>query len=241
MAKRKFKKGDRVTIIKNQSDSSIDHYGHHHLCLGGEYTIAIVDTEHKNGYHIVSGDDFGWVFEDEIDFIKATTAEFYPVDRQFVIDAWDAADPKQKEVIAKYGLNVFDKVISVPKELIIEGHKAACKEWKKKIERKFQNTRIFKESIEDTIKSIVDKIGPTVYCDYKVEISGTNIYVPLPQDNSKWLYEAVDWAERYEAEIKKEIGSSTIVSIDIPTFGKGSRKFSTSSMLLNYFTIQIIN
>lgn len=86
------------------------------------------------------------------------------------------------------------KSFEVEESFILAAHKAACSEWKLKIESKFPDA--FAQKMENIIKSVN---GGVLKDSYGKVISVGNEYicVPLPNANTSWTFAAFDWVKQF--------------------------------------------
>lgn len=84
---------------------------------------------------------------------------------------------------------------TVDSEFILAAHKAACNEWKGKLEEQFPD--LFETKYQKTIK----ELGPinTGYDPYFPVISKDrrNVVVPLPNNNMAWSLNAMEWVKKF--------------------------------------------
>jgi len=93
--------------------------------------------------------------------------------------------------------------VTVDVEFVKQAHAEACSDWKQKIERKFP--KIFEVELSPAGKALKE-FGKEYVCDpkYKILVFEDHLFVPLPNANNEWTFEAFEFAENF---IKKNKGS----------------------------------
>jgi hypothetical protein len=93
--------------------------------------------------------------------------------------------------------------VTVDIEFVKQAHAAACSDWKQKIEKKFP--KIFEVELSPAGKALKE-FGKEYVCDpkYKILVFEDHLFVPLPNANNEWSFEAFEFAKDF---IKKNKGS----------------------------------
>lgn len=133
---------------------------------------------------------------------KTEQTETLIVDRNFVLEAYDAAPEEIKLIVDSYKLNTLKLDVSVPVELIKKCHEKACPEWKIKLEDKFSS--IFPKKIT-LAQKVFDSLGVDgqIYESYYVKIKPKDeysgeVHVPVPiGNNDEWTKAAFEWMLKF--------------------------------------------
>lgn len=85
--------------------------------------------------------------------------------------------------------------MEISKSFILEAHKAACKDWKAKIEAEFPE--LFRDVLADEIKQLpaYRKLSNTCTVENQIRITPNRISIGLPVSNRNWTLAAWELAK----------------------------------------------
>jgi hypothetical protein len=151
------------------------------------------------------------------------------------------------------GENKFErqkqKKLTVREEFLLEAHKAACADWKLKIEKEFPT--LFRSKLESYFESFGDIVYDSGSATYRAKIVKDRgrdyVLVPLPNGNTKWTLTAWDYSKRFIENAPSWIIVNPIHNVDL-----GEQEFTvvydwsngggkhTSTTEANYIVLSIL-
>ena len=151
------------------------------------------------------------------------------------------------------GENKFErqkqKKLTVREEFLLEAHKAACADWKLKIEKEFPS--LFRSKLESYFESFGDIVYDSGSAAYRAKIVKDRgcdyVLVPLPNGNTKWTLTAWDYSKRFIENAPSWIIVNPVHNIDL-----GEQEFTvvydwpngdgkhTSTTETNYIVLSIL-
>jgi hypothetical protein len=150
------------------------------------------------------------------------------------------------------GENKFErqkqKKLTVREEFLLEAHKAACADWKLKIEKEFPS--LFRSKLESYLHEFgtvaYDAMSLVYHAKIVKEADYDYVLIPLPNGNTDWTLSAWDYAKRL---IKSAPPAINICPIHHKHFGdqefpmlnrdKGKAQINTSVWKQNYIVLRI--
>jgi hypothetical protein len=119
------------------------------------------------------------------------------------------------------GENKFERQkqnkLTVREEFLLEAHKAACADWKLKIEKEFPS--LFRSKLESYFESFGDIVYDSGSATYRAKIVKDRgcdyVLVPLPNGNTKWTLTAWDYSKRFIENAPSWIIVNPVHNIDL--------------------------